>query len=322
MKLSTRVAAAAIAALSIASHAHAQGYPSRSIRFIVPQQPGGQNDIQARLIGQRLAEALGQPVVIDNRPGAGGAVGFELAAQTPPDGHMLALGSISTLAVIPMMPRKPRYDVLKDFAPVTLISKSPYIVVVHPAVPAKTIRELVALAKSKPGALTYASSGNATGVHLTTEMFQLVAGIDMVHIPYKGSAPGTVALLSGEAAVMFNNVISALPHVRTGKLRALAVTSSTRSHAAPQVPTIAESGYRGFEAGSWQGIVVRAGTPPEIVTRLNRDIVKILHMPEVKDPIVRDGNDVVADTPQEFTAFIRSEMDKLGKVIKAARVTD
>ena len=312
----------ALVASALSAPAHAQNYPTRSIRFIVPQQPGGQNDVQARLIAQRLAEVLGQPVVVDNRPGAGGAVGFELAAQTPPDGHMLALGSISTLAVIPMMPKKPRYDVLKDFAPVTLISKSPYIVVVHPAVPAKTIKELVALARARPGALTYASSGTATGVHLTTEMFKLAAGIDMVHVPYKGSAPATIALLSGEAAVMFNNVISAMPHVRNGKLRALGVTSSRRSHAAPEVPTIAESGYRGFEAGSWQGIVVRAGTPPEIVARLNREIVKILNTPEVKDPIQRDGNDVVADTPAEFTAFIRSEMDKLGKVIRAAKVTD
>jgi tripartite-type tricarboxylate transporter receptor subunit TctC len=321
-RITMGAAAAAILATLAGGYAHAQSYPARSIRFIVPQQPGGQNDIQARLIAQRLGDALGQPVVIDNRPGAGGAVGFELAAQTPPDGYMLALGSISTLAVIPMMPRKPRYDVLKDFAPVTLISKSPYIVVVHPAVPAKSIKELVALAKARPGALTYASSGTGTGVHLTTEMFKLTAGIDMVHVPYKGSAPGTIALLSGEAAVMFNNVISAMPHVRTGKLRALAVTSSGRSHAAPQVPTIAESGYRGFEAGSWQGIVVRAGTPPEIVTRLNREIVRILNMPDVKDAIQRDGNDVVADSPQEFTAFIRSEMDKLGKVIKAAGVTE
>jgi tripartite-type tricarboxylate transporter receptor subunit TctC len=321
-RITMGAAAAAILAMLAGGDAHAQSYPARNIRFIVPQQPGGQNDIQARLIAQRLGDALGQPVVIDNRPGAGGAVGFELAAQTPPDGYMLALGSISTLAVIPMMPRKPRYDVLKDFAPVTLISKSPYIVVVHPAVPVKSIKELVALAKARPGALTYASSGTGTGVHLTTEMFKLTAGIDMVHVPYKGSAPATIALLSGEAAVMFNNVISAMPHVRTGKLRALAVTSSGRSHAAPQVPTIAESGYRGFEAGSWQGIVVRAGTPPEIVTRLNREIVRILNMPDVKDAIVRDGNDVVADSPQEFTAFIRSEMDKLGKVIKAAGVTE
>jgi tripartite-type tricarboxylate transporter receptor subunit TctC len=317
-----RVMVAGTVCAALLAPVHAQNYPTKTVRFIVPQQPGGQNDIQARLIAQKLSDVLGQPVVVENRAGAGGAVGFEVAAQTPPDGHMLALGSISTLAVIPMMPRKPRYDVLRDFAPVTLISKSPYIVVVHPAVPAKTIKELVALAKARPGALTYASSGTATGVHLTTEMFKLAAGIDMVHVPYKGSAPATIALLSGETAVMFNNVISAMPHVRNGKLRALAVTSSRRSHAAPEVPTIAESGYRGFEAGSWQGIVVRAGTPPEIVTRLNREIVRILNTPEVKDPIVKDGNDVVADTPAEFTAFIRSEMDKLGKVIKAAGVTD
>ena len=314
------VACAAMLAAVGTTPADAQAYPSKPIRFIVPQQPGGQNDVQARMIGQKLAEVLGQPVLIDNRPGAGGAVGFELAAQTPPDGHTLALGSISTLAVIPMMPRKPRYDVLRDFAPVTMISKSPYIFVVHPTVPAKSVKELVALAKARPGSLTYASSGSGTGVHLTSEMFRLAAGIDMIHLPYKGAAPATVALLSGETAVMFNNVISAMPHVRTGRLRPLAVTGSRRSPAAPDVPTIAETGYRGFEAGSWQGVVVRAGTPPEVVARLNREIVKILNAPEVRESIVRDGNEVVADTPQEFTAFIRAEMDKLGKVIKAAGV--
>ncbi|MFZ4438789.1 MAG: Bug family tripartite tricarboxylate transporter substrate binding protein [Syntrophales bacterium] len=300
--------------------ASAQNYPTHPIRFIVAQQPGSQNDVVARLIAPRLAEVLGQPVVIDNRPGAGGAIGFEILAQTPPDGYTLAMGSISTLGVIPMLPKKPHYDVFRDFQPVTLVSKSPYIMVVNPAVPAKSLKEFVALAKARPGTLNYASSGNGTGVHLTSEMFKLATGINMTHVPYKSAGPATVALLSGEVEVMLNNMIPAIPHIRSGKLRALAVTGSQRSSVAPQVPTVSESGYPDFESTSWQGVVVRAGSPPEIVARLNREIVKILNKPEVKSAIENDGNDVIANSPQEFMAFIRTESKKLAEVIRIAHV--
>jgi tripartite-type tricarboxylate transporter receptor subunit TctC len=299
----------------------AQQYPAKPIRFIIAQAPGGQNDVQARIIGQKLAEALGQPMVYDNRAGAGGQIGFELLAQTPPDGYTIAMGSISTLAVIPMMPRKPRYDPVRDFAPVTLVSTSPYVVTTHPSVPAHTIKQLVALAKTRPGALNFATSGVGTGIHLVTELFMMTAGIKMVHVPYKGGAPAATDLIAGHAAVMFNNVITAVPHVRAGKLRALAVTTVVRSPALPETPTVAESGYPGFESNSWQGIVTRAGTPEPIVARLNSEAVKVLQLPEVRNPIVSQGNDIAASSPEAFLAYMRSEMDKWGKVIKAAGVS-
>jgi tripartite-type tricarboxylate transporter receptor subunit TctC len=299
----------------------AQQYPAKPIRFIIAQAPGGQNDVQARIIGRKLAEALGQPMVYDNRAGAGGQIGFELLAQTPPDGYTIASGSISTLAVIPMMPRKPRYDPLKDFAPVTLVSTSPYVITVHPSVPAHSVKQLVALARARSDAVVYGSSGVATGIHLTTELFMMTAGIKMVHVPYKGGAPATTDLLSGQVAVMFNNVITAVPHVKSGRLRALAVTTQTRSPALPEAPTVAESGYPGFESNSWQGIVTRAGTPETIVARLNSEVVKILNTPEVRSINASQGNDIVASSPEEFTAYIRSEMEKWGKVITAAGVS-
>jgi tripartite-type tricarboxylate transporter receptor subunit TctC len=298
----------------------AQTYPTKPIRFIVAQQPGSQNDLVSRMIAPRLAEVLGQPVIVDNRPGAGGALGFELAAQTPRDGYTIAMGSISTLGVLPNMPKKPKYDVFSDFLPVTLVSKSPYIIVVNPTVPANSLKEFVALAKKRKGGMNYATSGIGTGVHLTTEMFQLVAGIDMVHVPYKGAAPGNVALLSGEIQVMFSNMMPAVNHARAGRLRALAVTSIQRSSAVPEIPTVAESGYPDFEATSWQGIVVRAGTSPEIVAQLNREIVKILNIHEVKSSIEGEGNIVIANSPQQFAEFLRTESKKLGEVIKFARI--
>jgi tripartite-type tricarboxylate transporter receptor subunit TctC len=314
------IAFVAIYAVLASPPASAQNYPTKAIRFIVAQQPGSQNDIVSRLIAPRLAEVLGQPVIVDNRPGAGGALGFELAAQTPRDGYTLAMGSISTLGVLPNMPKKPKYDVFSDFLPVTLVSKSPYIVVVNPTVPANSFKEFVALAKKRKGGMNYATSGIGTGVHLTTEMFQLVAGIEMVHVPYKGAAPGNIALLSGEVQVMFSNMMPAVNYARAGRLRALAVTSIQRSSAVHEVPTVAESGYPDFEATSWQGIVVRAGASPEIVVRLNREIVKILNIPEVKSAIEGEGNIVIANSPQQFTEFIRIESKKLGEVIRFARI--
>jgi tripartite-type tricarboxylate transporter receptor subunit TctC len=307
-------------ALLLAAPVSAQSWPAKPIRFIIAQAPGGQNDVQARLIGQKLGEALGQPMVYDNRPGAGGQIGFELLAQVPPDGYTIAMGSISTLAVIPMMPRKPRYEPLKDFAPVTLVSTSPYVVNTHPSVPAQSIKQLVALAKARPGQLAFATSGIATGIHLTTELFMMTAGIKMVHVPYKGGAPATIDLIAGQVSVMFNNVITAVPHVKTGRLRALAVTTAKRSAAVPETPTMAEAGYPGFESGSWQGIVTRAGTPPAVIGRLNAETVKVLQLAEIRNPIVNSGNDIAAGTPEEFTAYIRREMEKWGKVIQTAGV--
>ena len=309
-----------IALCGFAGIGHAQSWPTKPVRFIIAQPPGGQNDVQARIIGLKLTEMWGQPVVFDNRAGAGGAIGFEIAAQAPNDGYTIAMGSISTLAVIPAMPRKPRYDPLVDFAPVTLVSTSPYVVTVHPSVPARNLQELVALAKARPGSLSYASSGTATGIHLTTELFKMVAGIDMVHVPYKGGAPATTDLIGGQVGVMFNNVITAVPHVKSGKLRALAVTTAKRSPALSDVPSAAEAGYAAAESSSWQGIVTRVGAGTSVVNRMHADLMKVLAIPEVRNAIVNQGNDIAASTPQEFTGYIRAEMAKWAKVIKAAGV--
>jgi tripartite-type tricarboxylate transporter receptor subunit TctC len=301
-------------------NAIAADFPSKPIRLIVPQTAGGQNDIQARLIGQKLTESLGQTVVVDNRPGAAGAIGFEISVKAPADGYTLLLGSISTLAVLPSMPNKPPYDVLRDFAPVTLISTSPYVLVVHPAVAAKSVAELVALAKAKPGVLTFASSGTGSGLHLATELFAIRSGVKLIHVPYKGSGPATVDLVAGQVQMMLNNILPTMPHVKTGRLRALAVTTAARSTALPDLPTIAESGYPGYEANSWQGIVTIAGTPKPIMNVLHREIVKTLQSPEAKAQIGGQGSDIVANTPEEFTVFIKGELAKWSAVIKTAGV--
>ena len=294
----------------------AESYPTRPLRFMVGQAPGGQNDIMARLLGQKLAEALGQPVVIDNRPGAAGQLAFEIAAKAQSDGHTLVMGSISTLAVFPSMPAKPSYDVFRDFAPVTQISTSPYLVVVHPSLPVKSLAELVVIARERQGKLNYASSGPATGVHLTTELFKMIAGIDMTHIPYKGGAPATNDLIGGQVSVMFNNMSSAVPHVKTGRLRAIALTSPSRHAALPEVPTVAESGYPGFESGSWNGVVVRAGTPRPIVARLNQETIRAVRAADVRAAIENLGNTLVAGSPEAFANYIKSEMAKWAKVIR------
>ena len=318
--MGTRLIAALTAAFCAGAYAQ-QPYPAKPVRFIIAQAPGGQNDVQARLIGQKLAEALGQPMVYDNRPGAGGQIGFELLAQTPPDGHTIAMGSISTLAVIPMMPRKPRYEPLRDFSPVTLVTTSPYFVTVHPSVPARTLKQLVALAKSRPGALPYATPGTGTGIHLTTELFMMTAGISMTHVPYKGGGPATMDLIAGQTAVMFNNATTTVPHVAAGKLRALAVSTARRSPALREVPTVEEAGYPGFESNSWQGIVTRAGTPAATIARLHGEVIRILGMPDVKKVNESLGNETAGGSPEEFQAYIRREMEKWGKVIKAAGVS-
>ena len=301
--------------------AQAQQYPVRPIRLIVPSTPGGSVDTLARTIGPRLSERWGHQVIVDNRGGAGGVIAAELTAKAPPDGYLLMLGTVASLGTNISLHKKLPYDPIRDFAPVTLVSTSPYVVTTHPSVPVRTIKQLVALAKARPGALIYASSGVATGIHLTTELFMMTAGIKMVHVPYKGGAPAATDLIAGQVAVMFNNVITAVPHVRVGRLRALAVTTAKRSPALPEAPTVAESGYPGFESNSWQGIVTRAGTPGPIVARLNSEAVRVLQLPEVRNPIVSQGNDIAASSPEAFLAYMRSEMDKWGKVIKAAGVS-
>jgi len=313
------VAGAFIAALAIAvaQPATAQSYPARTVRYIVPQAPGGSSDTLARVITPRLASALNQQVIVDNRPGATGIIGAEIAAKAPADGHTL-LQVATSHATNPAMGVKLPYDTLRDFAPVTLISQQPNIWLVHPSLPARTIRELIAFAKPRPGEIDFASSGTGGSQHLAGELLNVMAGIKLVHIPYKGSPPALTDTLAGRVALMSSTMAPAMPHVRAGKLIALAVTSAKRSPAAPQVPTVAESGVPGYEAIAWQGLVVRAGVPAEIIERLNREVVRIIGLPEVRRALVDQGYEPVASAASEFGRFTESEIAKWTKVTTAA----
>jgi len=310
---------AALAA-SIALSAFAQSYPSKPIRLIVPFAAGGGNDNIARLVGKRLNESLGQPLVIDNRPGAGGVLGAELAAKSAPDGYTLFLGGVGSHAVNPNLIEKLSYDPIRDFAPVILLARAPLILVVHPSVPAHTFAELVAYARKNPGKLNFASNGNGSSAQLAAVMFDSMAGADMVHVPYKGLAPALTDLLSGQVQLMFSSVVAILPHIKAGKLRALAVTGEKRMASLPDVPTVAESGFPGYEASSWYGILAPAGTPHEIVARLNAEFSKALAQPEVRNNLLADGAEPVGDTPEEFAAYIRSEKERMGKLIRDAKI--
>ncbi len=304
-----------------AATVQAQTYPSKPIRMIVPFPPGGTTDILARAIGAELTKAWGQPVVIENRPGAGGNIGSEAVAKSPGDGYTLLMGTVGTHGINPSLYKKMPYDAVKDFAPVTLVALVPNILVVHPSVPAKSVAELIALAKKQPGKLTYASSGNGTSIHLSGALFESLAGVQMVHVPYKGSAPAVTDLLGGQVNMMFDNMPSALPHVKAGKLRALGVTSAKRSPAVPDVPTIAEAGVKGYEASSWFGVLAPATTPKDIVAKLNAEIAKSLGTPEMKEKLSSQGAEPVGNTPEQFGAFIRAEIDKWAKVVKASGAT-
>lgn len=310
----------AVVAVTACVHADAQTFPVKPLRLVVPFTPGGGIDTIARLIGPRLAETFGQPVVVENRPGAGGLIGFESILKAPSDGHTLAMGTISTLAVIPATQVKPSYDPVRDYAAVTQIATVPYVVVAHPSLPARSLRELVTLARARPGQISYGSTGYATGTHLTAEYFSRMAAIQMTHVPYKGDGPGLADLMGGQIQIGVFTTIITPPHVRSGRLRALAVTSATRARELPDVPTAAESGYPEFLSGSWQGIAVRAGTPVPVVRRLNEEIVRILNLPEVRTSLENQGNSVVASTPEQFEKFILAEITKWKRVIEAAKI--
>jgi len=314
------VVGAMFLAAFLAEPAFAQVYPSNPIRLIVPFAAGGGNDNVARLVGKRLADGLGQPVLVDNRPGAGGVVGAELAAKSAPDGYTLFLGGVGSHAINPNLHEKLPYDPIRDFAPVALLAQAPLVLVVHPSVPARDIAEFLAYARAHPGRLNFASNGNGSSSQLAAVMFDSMAGVDMVHVPYKGLTPALSDLLSGQVQLMFSSVVAILPHIKAGKLRALAVTGAKRLASMPGLPTIAESGLPGYEASSWYGILAPAGTPREIVVRLNAELVKALEQPEVRNSLLAEGAEPVGGSPERFAAHILAEKERLGKLIRDAHI--
>lgn len=293
----------------------AQTYPSKPIRWIVPFI-GGTSDYTARLIGQKLTESWGQQVVIENRMGASGSIGTETGSRAAPDGYTLVLGAATTLAVNPSLYGKLPYDPIKSFVPVTLLATTAQVLVLHPSMPVRSVKELVALAKSKPGQINGGSSGYGENPHMDLELFKAMAGVDIVNIPYKSTAAAGIALLAGEVQMGFIGMVQAMPHVRAGKLRALAVSTAKRSKAAPELPTIAESGFPNYEQSSWVGVVVPAGTPKEIISKLNTEIVRILEMPDVRDKITDRGLEPLSSTPEQFAAVIKADGAKYAKLVK------
>jgi tripartite-type tricarboxylate transporter receptor subunit TctC len=307
--------AATSALAQIASAGSGAAYPARSIRVIVGFPPGSGADITARVIGAKAGEALAQQVIVDKRPGAASNIAAELAAKSPADGYTLFIGTVANTINATLYPRLP-FDFARDFAPVALTTAAPNVLVVHTSVPAKSVKELIALAKIRPGQLNYASAGTGTAPHLSGELFNAMAGVRMVHIPYKGSPPAVTDLLAGEVALMFSPSSTVLPHVKTGRLRALAVTTAARLPSLPELPTVAESGLKGYETITWFGFVAPAKTPQAIVARLNAEIVKVLALPEVRNPFAIQGIEVIGGTPEQFASYIRDEITKWAKVIR------
>ncbi|MDP1716723.1 MAG: tripartite tricarboxylate transporter substrate binding protein [Burkholderiales bacterium] len=288
--------------------------------MVVPFPPGGATDILARVVGKRLAEVWSQNVIIDNRPGAGGTLGANLVAKANADGYTLLMGTNASHAIAPSLYANLAYDPLKDFAPITLVAIVPQVVVVHPALPVKNIRELIALAKQKPGTLNFSSAGQGTPGHLGMELFKMMTGTSMIHVPYQGGAPGLAAVAGGQVQFMADNMNSALPFIQAGRVRAIGVTSAKRSGALPDMPTIAEQGVTGFDSGSWFGMFAPAGTPATIVAKLHAETVKTLQLPDVKQTLAQQGAEVGANTPAQFTELIKSDIARWAKVIQAAGV--
>jgi tripartite-type tricarboxylate transporter receptor subunit TctC len=296
--------------------AHAQTYPTKSIRLIVPFPPGGPADILSRAIGQKLTDSWGQQVVVDNRAGAGGTIGSDLAAKGAPDGYTLLMGFVGTHAINPSLYSSLPYDVVKSYEPVSLVATATIILVLHPSLPAKSVKELIAVAKSKPGELTFGSPGNGTPQHLAGELFNTMAGVKMTHVPFKGAVPAINDLLGGRISLIFSSAPPALPHVASGKLRALAVTSARRSSVSPDLPTVSESGLPGFEVINWYGVLAPARTPKSIVDKLNAEITRITNMPDVRERLSTVGIEALSSTPAQFAAFIKEETAKWAKVVK------
>lgn len=317
----TMITAAAVsAAVPVAHAAAADGYPDKSLRLIVPFPPGGGNDILARTVSQRLSEVIGQQVVVDNRGGAGGLIGAQTAVNAAPDGYTLFLGSIGNLAHMPALRKDLPYDPARDFAPLTLLATSSFVLGVNLAVPAKTVKEFIALAKAKPGSLNYGSSGTGSSLHMTGELFKYVTGTNIVHVAYKGSAPALTDLIGGQVQAIFSTMPPILPHVKSGKIRALGTSGPKRAASAPDIPTIAEGGVPEFVVLNWQGMLVPRGTPPAIVQKLHAALVKTMSAPGMSDTMISQGLEVATSTPDKFGALIRSEIAKYRKVVAAAGI--
>jgi tripartite-type tricarboxylate transporter receptor subunit TctC len=310
----------ALLAVSAIQSAVAQTYPAKPIRIVIAQAPGSATDVISRVVGNKLSESLGQPLVIDARPGAGGTLGTEVAAKSPPDGYTLFMANNSTHGSNPATYAKLPYDAVNDFAPITFAASVPYALVVHPSLPVTTVKELIALAKSKPGQLNYASAGNGSTHQFCGELLKSMAGIDLTHIPYKGSTPAIAALLGGEVSLMFANVTDIGPQMKSGRIRVLAVTVPQRSAMMPDVPTIAEAALPGFEMRSWFGLLAPAGTPKPIITRLNTEAVKVLSRADVKSTLAAQGLEAMPGSPEQFGAYIKTEIARFTKIAKAAGI--
>ncbi len=313
--------AALVAGVALVTNAQAQAWPAKPLRIIVPFSAGGNTDILARLIGQELTRSLGQPVVVENKPGAAGNIGADYVAKSPPDGYTYVMGTVGTHAINASLYRKMPYDTVKDFAPVTLIASVPNVLVVYPPLPVNSVSDLIAYARANPGKLYFASSGAGTSIHLSGELFKTMTGVDITHVPYKGSAPAVTDLIGGQVQLMFDNLPTSLPYIKAGKLRALAITSATRTPALPELPTMIESGLAGFDIGSWFGVFAPAGTPKEIITRVNADIQKSMQTQEMRDKLLQLGAQPVGLGPEAFAAHVKAEMARWAKVVKESGAT-
>ncbi len=319
-KRHTALILAAFSLVAAAGGALAQAWPSKSIRFVIPYPPGGASDVTARTLGIKLSEALGQPVVIENRPGANGIIALENVAKSPPDGYTLLMANLGPNAINAAVYSKLPYDSIKDFTPIMLTTLVPQILVVNPALPVTSVKELIALAKAQPGKLNFASAGNGSSNHLSGELFKSMTGVQITHVPYKGDTPAMTDVISGQVAMMFPTAIAATPHVKSGRLRALAVTSRKRVGSLPDLPTVEEAGVPGFEAVSWGGVMGPGGMPRDIVVKLHAELARILKMPDVSEKLSGLGAEIVASTPEEFAAYLQAEIAKWGKVARDANV--
>jgi tripartite-type tricarboxylate transporter receptor subunit TctC len=316
---SLRTATFAALALACAAQVHAQTYPAKPIRVIIAQAPGSATDVVTRIVGNKLQESIGQPLIVEARPGAGGTLGTDIAAKAPADGYTLFMANNSTHGSNPALYSKLPYDAVKDFAPIIFIAATPYVLSIHPSLPVNSLKQLIALAKGRPGQINYASAGNGSTHQLSGELLKTMAGIDMVHVPYKGTTPAISALLGGEVSVMFATVTGIQPHIKTGRAKALAVSTAKRSNFMPDVPTVAET-LPGFEMLSWFGLLAPANAPAAVITRMNAEVGKVLAHPDVRSALAAQGLEVMAGTPEQFGSYIRSEIAKITKIARAANV--